>query len=221
MVAVVPFDDEADAIRIANDTRVRPVRLDLDPGRRAGAAGQPRQSRPATCPVNSHSSVRYWTPFGGFKSVRTRPRAWPDAPLAAFTETKNVFISTQPSRRELTWQAHSARLQGKVAVVTGARQRDRHSRPFGGSPPKAPRWWSPTSTPRPGAGRRRGWTVSSSASDVADRAGRCGRLFAARTSTSSAASDVAFNNAGISPARRRLDPDHRRRRVAAGCRRST
>ena len=32
--------------------------------------------------------------------------------------------------------------------------------------------------------------------------------------------DVAMNNAGISPAGRRLDPDHRAARLAAGCRRS-
>ena len=44
--------------------------------------------------VNSNSSVRYWTPFGGFKrpgwaasSGRTR---W-----TAFTEVKNVFIATR------------------------------------------------------------------------------------------------------------------------------
>ena len=36
-----PFDDEADAIRIANDSRVRAVRLDLDPRRRPGDPGEP------------------------------------------------------------------------------------------------------------------------------------------------------------------------------------
>jgi acyl-CoA reductase-like NAD-dependent aldehyde dehydrogenase len=45
--------------------------------------------------VNSHSSVRYWTPFGGFKQQSGLGRELgPDA-VAAFTETKNVFISTE------------------------------------------------------------------------------------------------------------------------------
>jgi len=44
--------------------------------------------------VNSHSSVRYWTPFGGFKSSGLGRELGPDAPFA-FTETKNVFISTE------------------------------------------------------------------------------------------------------------------------------
>ena len=44
--------------------------------------------------VNSHSSVRYWTPFGGFKSSGLGRELGPDAPFA-FTETKNVFISTK------------------------------------------------------------------------------------------------------------------------------
>jgi acyl-CoA reductase-like NAD-dependent aldehyde dehydrogenase len=44
--------------------------------------------------VNSHSSVRYWTPFGGVKQSGLGRELGPDA-LAAFTETKNVFISTE------------------------------------------------------------------------------------------------------------------------------
>ena len=43
--------------------------------------------------VNSHSSVRYWTPFGGFKQSGLGRELGPDA-LDAFTETKNVFIAT-------------------------------------------------------------------------------------------------------------------------------
>ncbi len=43
--------------------------------------------------VNSHSSVRYWTPFGGFKQSGLGRELGPDA-LDAFTETKNVFINT-------------------------------------------------------------------------------------------------------------------------------
>ena len=43
--------------------------------------------------VNSHSSVRYSTPFGGFKQSGLGRELGPDA-LDAFTETENVSIST-------------------------------------------------------------------------------------------------------------------------------
>ena len=43
VVAVLPFDDEADAVAKANDTDVRAVGLDLDPGRRPRAAGGARR----------------------------------------------------------------------------------------------------------------------------------------------------------------------------------
>jgi len=42
--------------------------------------------------VNSHSSVRYWTPFGGYKQSGFGRELGPDAPNA-FTEEKNVFIA--------------------------------------------------------------------------------------------------------------------------------
>ncbi|HEX9065021.1 MAG TPA: aldehyde dehydrogenase family protein, partial [Streptosporangiaceae bacterium] len=43
--------------------------------------------------VNSHSSVRYSTPFGGFKQSGLGRELGPDA-LESFTEVKNVFIAT-------------------------------------------------------------------------------------------------------------------------------
>ena len=45
--------------------------------------------------VNSHSSVRYWTPFGGYKQSGLGRELGPDAP-DAFTEEKNVFFATPP-----------------------------------------------------------------------------------------------------------------------------
>ena len=42
--------------------------------------------------VNSHASVRYWTPFGGYKQSGLGRELGPDAPMA-FTEEKNVFIA--------------------------------------------------------------------------------------------------------------------------------
>ena len=44
--------------------------------------------------VNSHSSVRYWTPFGGMKQSGLGRELGPDA-LHAFTDVKNVFISSE------------------------------------------------------------------------------------------------------------------------------
>jgi acyl-CoA reductase-like NAD-dependent aldehyde dehydrogenase len=96
VVAVVPFDDEADAIRIANDSEfgLSGSIWTRDLGR---AIRVSRGIESGNLSVNSHSSVRYWTPFGGFKSSGLGRELGPDAPLA-FTETKNVFISTKEWR---------------------------------------------------------------------------------------------------------------------------
>ena len=92
VASVVPFEDEADAIRIANDT---PFGLSgslwtRDLGRAFRVA---RALETGTLSVNSHASVRYWTPFGGFKQSGLGRELGPDA-LEAFTEVKNVFIDT-------------------------------------------------------------------------------------------------------------------------------
>ena len=93
MVAVLPFDDEADAIALANDSiyGLSGSIFTRDLGRALRVA---RGVQSGNLSVNSHSSVRYATPFGGFKQSGLGRELGPDAPFA-FTETKNVFLSTE------------------------------------------------------------------------------------------------------------------------------
>ncbi len=93
VAVVVPFDDEADAIRQANatDYGLAASIFTNDVGR---AIRVSRGVESGVISVNSHSAVRYWTPFGGFKKSGIGRELGPNA-IEHFTETKNVFISTE------------------------------------------------------------------------------------------------------------------------------
>jgi len=77
----------------------KPMTLSLDyqvrsgPNNSAKAIRVTRAVESGNLSVNSNSSVRYWTPFGGYKQSGLGRELGPDA-LDSFTEVKNVFINT-------------------------------------------------------------------------------------------------------------------------------
>ena len=92
IAAVIPFDDEADAVRLANDT---PYGLSGSIWTRDGARSLrvARAVQAGNLSVNSNSSVRVQTSFGGMKQSGFGRELGLEA-LASYSEVKNVFVST-------------------------------------------------------------------------------------------------------------------------------
>jgi acyl-CoA reductase-like NAD-dependent aldehyde dehydrogenase len=92
VAAVIPFDDEAEAIRVANDTNYG---LSGSIWTRDGARALrvARAIDTGTISINSNTSVRVNTPFGGFKQSGLGRELGPHA-LEYYTELKNVYMST-------------------------------------------------------------------------------------------------------------------------------
>ena len=91
VVAVLAFEDEADAIELANATEYG-LSGSIWTDNLSRALRVSRAVESGNLSVNSHSSVRYSTPFGGFKQSGLGRELGPDAPQH-FTETKNVFLA--------------------------------------------------------------------------------------------------------------------------------
>jgi betaine-aldehyde dehydrogenase len=92
VAAVIPFSDEEDAVRIANDT---PYGLSGSIWTRDGARALrvARALETGVLSINSNSSVRVTTPFGGFKQSGFGRELGMHA-MGGYSEVKNVFIST-------------------------------------------------------------------------------------------------------------------------------
>ncbi len=92
VVAVVPFQDEEEAVRIANDTiyGLSGSIWTRDGGRALRVA---RAVESGVLSINSNSSVRVSTPFGGFKQSGYGRELGPHA-TDAYTETKTIYYAT-------------------------------------------------------------------------------------------------------------------------------
>jgi acyl-CoA reductase-like NAD-dependent aldehyde dehydrogenase len=92
IAAVIPFDDEAEAIRIANDT-IYGLSGSIWTQNGARALRVARALETGAISINSNNSVRVTTPFGGFKQSGVGRELGPHA-LEHYTELKNVFMAT-------------------------------------------------------------------------------------------------------------------------------
>src|SRR5215211_5292758 len=93
VVAVIPFEDEEDAIRQANDT-VYGLSGSIWTENGARAMRVARRMETGVISVNSNTSIRVGTPFGGFKQSGVGRELGPHA-LDYYTEVKNVYLATE------------------------------------------------------------------------------------------------------------------------------
>jgi len=92
IACVIPFRDEADAVRLANDT-IYGLSGSVWTRDGAKALRTARAIEAGVMSINSNTSVRVATPFGGFKQSGVGRELGPDA-LDHYTEVKNVYYAT-------------------------------------------------------------------------------------------------------------------------------
>src|SRR5256714_5414762 len=93
VAAVIPFDTEEEAVRLANDT-IYGLSGSIWTRNEARALRLARAVEAGALSVNSNTSVRVTTPFGGFKQSGIGRELGPHA-LEAYTELKNVYMATE------------------------------------------------------------------------------------------------------------------------------
>ncbi len=93
VACVIPFEGEAEAVRLANET-IYGLSGSVWTGDGARALRMARAIETGVLSINSNSSVRVTTPFGGFKQSGVGRELGPDA-LDHYTEVKNVYYATE------------------------------------------------------------------------------------------------------------------------------
>jgi betaine-aldehyde dehydrogenase len=93
IACVMPFDDEADAIALANDT-IYGLSGSVWTRDGAKALRMARAIETGVVSINSNTSVRVATPFGGFKQSGVGRELGPHA-LEHYSEVKSVYYATQ------------------------------------------------------------------------------------------------------------------------------
>jgi acyl-CoA reductase-like NAD-dependent aldehyde dehydrogenase len=92
VACVIPFRDEAEAVRLANET-IYGLSGSIWTGDGARALRVARAIDAGVLSINSNTSVRVSTPFGGFKQSGVGRELGPDA-LDHYTDVKNVYYAT-------------------------------------------------------------------------------------------------------------------------------
>jgi acyl-CoA reductase-like NAD-dependent aldehyde dehydrogenase len=93
VAAVIPFEDEAEAIAIANDT-IYGLSGSIWTQNGARALRVARAIETGVLSINTNTSVRVATPFGGFKQSGVGRELGPHA-LDAYSELKSIFYATE------------------------------------------------------------------------------------------------------------------------------